>query len=187
MLRRDFVRGSARRIARNRVSSMSSRLTCPDVASGKPLQACGRTQIRADTLTLLAALAERRAAGQGSDRMARVRRWLGEVLAEYRRHRGELPRPVGDRCCPGRRGRHLGDTPVGSGRYGLATGPDQAADRGRAVHASEGCIKPGTLQLRNASVVRPVSGTRAGRRMAATAVPRTPGLVDRLIHRRDVS
>jgi len=41
---------------------------------------------------LLAALAERRAAGQESDRMARVRRWLCEVLAEYRRHRGRLPR-----------------------------------------------------------------------------------------------
>ena len=53
---------------------------------------CGRTQIRANTLMLLAALAERRAAGQESDRMARVRRWLCEVLAEYRRHRGRLPR-----------------------------------------------------------------------------------------------
>ena len=69
----------------------------------------------------------------------------------------------------------------------LLPGQIRAADRGRAVHASEGCIKPGALQLRNASVVRPVSRTRAGHRMAARAVPRTPGLVARLIHRRDVS
>ena len=80
---------------------MDTHSTPADVARLTPLghptinldgRYCGRTQIRANTLMLLAALAERRAAGQGSDRMARVRRWLCEVLAEYRRHRGRLPR-----------------------------------------------------------------------------------------------
>ena len=80
-----FVRGRPGEIAKDRVSLMSSRLTCPDGAPGTLLRACGRTWIRPRRWRC-----RRRslsgAAGQGSDRMARVRRWLGEALAEYRRH-----------------------------------------------------------------------------------------------------